>query len=85
MVCINKNRSKFNSIQHYKNEQNELKTFFEVYSKVTQARGNSRPKLRPRLSDAAFDDLFFFINLFYQKQYKHAVNIGVAQVREVLL
>ena len=30
-----------------------------------------------RLSDAAFDDLFFFENLFYQKQCKYAVNIGL--------
>ena len=30
-----------------------------------------------RLSDAAFDDLFFVENLFYQKQCKYAVNIGL--------
>ena len=30
-----------------------------------------------RLSDTACDDLFFFENLFYQKQCKYAVNIGL--------
>ena len=30
-----------------------------------------------RLSDAAFNDLFFFENLFYQKQCKYAMNIGL--------
>ena len=37
-----------------------------------------------RLTDAALNDLFFS-NLFYQKQYIYAMNIGVAQVRSALL
>ena len=32
------------------------------------------------LSDAALDDLFFLKNLFYQKQCKYPMNIGVVQV-----
>ena len=38
-----------------------------------------------RLSDAALDDFFFFKNLFYQKQFKYAMNIRVAQIGGVLL
>ena len=33
-----------------------------------------------RLSNAAFNDLFFFKDLFYQKQFKYAMNIGVVKI-----
>ena len=36
------------------------------------------------LSEAALNDLFFQ-KLFYQKQFKHAMNIGVAQIWGALL
>ena len=38
-----------------------------------------------RFSDLALDDLFFFKNSFYQKQFKYAMNIGLAQIGGALL
>ena len=34
-----------------------------------------------RLEDVALNDLFFFKNLFYQKECKYAMNTGLAQIR----
>ena len=38
-----------------------------------------------RLLDAALDYFFFFKNLFLQKQFKYALNIGFAQIRGAFL
>ena len=38
-----------------------------------------------RLSDTTADDVFFFKNLFCQKQCKNAMNIKVVQIRCALL
>lgn len=45
--------------------------------------GNSKPKLRPTFG--RYTRWFiFFRNVFYQKQRKYAMNIGVAQIRGTL-
>lgn len=38
-----------------------------------------------QILDATLNDLFFFKNLLYQKQFKYAKNIGIAQIREAPL
>ena len=38
-----------------------------------------------RLSDATLDDIFFFKNLFDQKQCRYAMNIEVGKIRGALL
>ena len=39
-----------------------------------------------RLLDAALNDIYiYFFKNFYQKQFKYAMNLGVAQIRGVLL